>query len=174
MKEKLYDPVFTKEEIQSKLKEKHHLIPYNRFYWWRRYKHSNNNLSKYKPLLQRIQNGDFDMPPYFYDAMISENDIQEKWENSRNHDEFINDAKTDMERKRRLLEDHEKFEREQLHNLQRAFQSYFGISKDEFYLEVDKFDGTLEELYHHIENEYGRPISTRSIPELVMRIINGK
>ena len=37
------------------------------FYWWRRFP-THQMLHHYKPLIERIQNGDFDYPPYFEQA----------------------------------------------------------------------------------------------------------
>ena len=49
------------------------------FYWWRRFP-THKGLHHYKPLIERIKNGDFDYPEYFEQAEWEEHWCREEIE----------------------------------------------------------------------------------------------
>lgn len=121
--------------------------------WWRRYKSTNNPLHKLSPLIDKIRNGDFDFSLYFWDSQLCEYEISLKGKKNLDLYGWIEDTKIDRTRRKKLLEDFEKDENEKLLNLETSFLKEFRISKERYYLEIDQFDGTIEEFYFHLKNK---------------------
>jgi len=125
------------------------------FYWWRRFP-SHQALHHYKPLLERIQNGDFDYPPYFEQATWEEHWAEEEIESKRHlfndHANFQKES-ADIRRryaKRRnlLIKDGYETEEKRLKELVKQFSIALGGSKEDVYEFMSEFDGTLEEMYY--------------------------
>ena len=125
------------------------------FYWWRRFP-SHKSLHHYKPLLERIQNGDFDYPPYFEQAKWEDHWCEEEV-NSKRHlfrdQENFNREAADIRRryaKRRnlLIKDGYETEQKRLAEIIKQFRITFGGSKQDVIAVMENFDGTLEEMYY--------------------------
>ena len=69
-KNMVYNPVFTRGELQDKFS---HLrkLKYNQFRWWRMYESTVKPLIANAPLRDRIANGEYDFPHYWYQAARS-------------------------------------------------------------------------------------------------------
>ena len=59
-------------------------------------------------------------------------------------------------RRKRLWDDFEKDEKEKMLQIEKDFQMTFRISRDQIKKEIEEFGGTLEDLYHYCENQYGK------------------
>ena len=125
------------------------------FYWWRRFP-THQSLHHYKPLLERIQNGDFDYPPYFEQAKWEDHWCEEEI-NSKRHlfrdQENFNREAADIRRryaKRRnlLIKDGYETEQKRLAEIIKQFRITFGGSKQDVIAVMESFDGTLEEMYY--------------------------
>ena len=105
------------------------------FYWWRRFP-THQALHHFRPLLERIQNGDFDYPEYFEQA---------EWEK-----QWCKDAIERRYRKRQnlLIKDGYENEEKRLKEIVKQFSITFGGSKDDVVAFMENFDGTLEEMYY--------------------------
>ena len=125
------------------------------FYWWRRFP-THQALHHYKPLLERIQNGDFDYPEYFEQAEWEAHWCQEEI-NSKRH--LFNDTQSFLEesrsierryRKRQnlLIKDGYETEEKRLKEIVKQFSITFGGSKEDVVAFMENFDGTLEEMYY--------------------------
>ncbi len=124
-------------------------LNYNRFKWWRRWEAKNDTLHKYVPLIDKIRNGDFDFSHYFWQAQYCEIEMNKKLESCIDTQHWVESTQLDRARRKRLWEDFEKDEANKLDALQIEFTKKFRITKEEYYNEIEKFDGTLEEFYFH-------------------------
>ena len=68
------------------------------FYWWRRFP-THKGLHHYKPLIERIKNGDFDYPEYFKQAEWEEHWCREEIESKRH---LFKDSQSFLEESRSI------------------------------------------------------------------------
>ena len=132
-------------------------INYNQFRWWRRFDTPNKPLHKYSDLLQKIQNGDYDFSHFYWQAKYVEMEINELHHKTY-PDAVLFNEKNAMNgaRRKRLWDDFEKDEKEKMLQIEKDFQLTFRISRDQIKKEIEEFGGTLEDLYHYCENQYGK------------------
>ena len=132
-------------------------INYNQFRWWRRFDTPNKPLHKYSDLLQKIQNGDYDFSHFYWQAKYVEMEINELHHKTY-PDAVLFNEKNAMNgaRRKRLWDDFEKDEKEKMLQIEKDFQLTFKISRAQIKKEVEEFGGTLEDLYHYCENQYGK------------------
>jgi hypothetical protein len=132
------------------------------FYWWRRFK-THKSLPYRSPLIAKIKNGDFDYSPYFQQAEWElhwmKDEQKEFIENYHGRDPKQDRLYMDIElraRKRynKLIEDAFKDENEKLNRITDEFCRNFKINKENFRDLISKFDGNLEKLYIHCQNNY--------------------
>ena len=125
------------------------------FYWWRRFP-THKALHHYKPLLERIQNGDFDYPEYFEQAKCEEHWCQEEIASKKHlfkdHQNFLEESR-DIERRYKkrqnlLIKDGYETEQKRLKEIIKQFRNTFGGSKQDVIAVMENFDGTLEEMYY--------------------------
>jgi len=136
-----------------------HLQPlnYNQFRWWRRFDAPNKPLHKHADLLLKIQNGDLDFSHYYWQAKYTEMEMNEihndTWPDAIKYKE-----KTAVHgaRRTRLWDDYEKDEKDKLLQIEKEFSLTFRMSRTQIRKEIGEFGGTLEDLYHYCENQYGK------------------
>tara|TARA_S200002703_G_scaffold139508_1_gene130233 strand:- start:1457 stop:1954 length:498 start_codon:yes stop_codon:yes gene_type:complete len=145
------------EEI-SKLKP----LKYNQFYWWRRYSRWENSLDNKAPFLDKILNGDYDFNYYYWDYQLSMLEIEEKRQKAEDYEHFIDLAKLDFERKKRLKDDFLKLENECLINIKLEFLKHFNITEEQYDQEIEKCEGTLADLYYNIQANYVKKTIVKS------------
>jgi len=132
------------------------------FYWWRRFP-THKALHHYKPLLERIQNGDFDYPEYFEQAEWEDHWCEEEIASKRH---LFNDSQSFLEesnairrrylkRKNLLIKDGYETEQKRLIELVKQFGIAFGCTKDVVREFIEEFDGTLEEMYYAFAEHRG-------------------
>ena len=68
--------------------------------------------------------------------------------------EWAHETTIDRNRRRRLREDHEKYEKENLQQLQRDFLNTFKMTKEDYENELLEFDGTLKKFYLQCQSKY--------------------
>lgn len=143
--------IHNKEVVLEKLA---HLpkLKYNKFQWWRSHDLP-QELHHYRPLIDRIINGDFDPSPYFWMAQLAIHDMNEKIASIKCPEKQIEVRSLHMEKYRRLQLDYEKDEAKRLAELRKAFQMQFGKSREELEEIMSDFVGDLEELYYYLENQ---------------------
>ena len=66
------------------------------------------------------------------------------------------ETRLDRQRRRRLREDHDKYENDNLKQLQKDFLNTFRMTRDDYQRDVLEVGGTLEEFYNHCEMRYGK------------------
>lgn len=150
-----YRPLHTEEWLEKFFKKNFNKLSYSPFMWWRSY------ISKTKPLPNsasfeaKIKNGDFDLSPYAYEAEIVEHRLRRKWK--KHYPEmvdFLEDARMDIARRKRLLEDHEKDENKKLDAFFRAATKAFKVDRGEINKAIDSFDGeTIVDLYYFLKKK---------------------
>ena len=144
----VYYVTHSEEEVLNHL-SKLQPLNYNKFYWWRKWGPKNQPLHKYCPLLDKIRNGDFDFSHFFWQAVYSEIEINKKLKEIGNFETLKENHAVDFARRKRLWEDFEKDENNRLEAITTNFLKEFRITREELEKELNEFDGTLEELYHH-------------------------
>jgi len=133
------------------------------FYWWRRFR-THKYLPHNAPLLRKIQNGDFDYPPYFQQAEWELEWAKEEQEQYVNEykgtgnprtDEAYNDIeKRARKRYKKLLEDAMEVETRHLNTLTEELAKQFKLHKETVKTLMGEFGGTIEELYIHIKRNH--------------------
>ena len=157
---KTHSKEIVKEHI-SKLKP----LNYNQFRWWRRWDTKNAPLHKYSPLIDKIQNGDFDFSHYFWQAQYCEIEMNEMQKTCIDTQHWVELTQLDRARRKRLWEDFEKDEAEKLKAIEKEFVLTLRMSKEDYYSELENFDGTLEEFYDHCKSKFG----TYNIPTSMLK-----
>tara|TARA_R100001509_G_C4828273_1_gene202358 strand:+ start:352 stop:804 length:453 start_codon:yes stop_codon:yes gene_type:complete len=132
------------------------------FYWWRRFR-SHKYLPHNAPLLKKIQNGDYDYPPYFQQAQWElewADDEQEQYikDYVGNGDPRTDEAYEDIGRRARkrykkLIEDGYEVESRHLSTLVEGLSKRFKLPKETIKTLMGEFGGTIEELYIDIKRK---------------------
>ena len=158
----VFDPALSRSFLKKEF-SKLQKLNYNQFRWWRMYDVKNKPLDKRQPLRDRILNGDYDFSHFWYQAAWIEHDLNDLQVECKGDDGlFVEKGAVLRARRKRLLEDFEKDEKEKLEELYREFPKYFKISKDQTKEEMIKFSGSLIDFYYHIDDKY--KISFASYP----------
>jgi hypothetical protein len=141
------------------LKEISKLQPlnYNQFKWWRRFDSKTKPLPKGATFFDRIKNGEYEFSHYYWQLKLTELELNEK------HIEYKGDIQkllekngVDLARRKRLLEDFEKDENDRLNALLNGFLREFEMTKEDYYLHLENFDGTTEEFYMYCLKTFDR------------------
>lgn len=142
-----------KEVIEKEISK---LIPinHNPYFWWRRWKPKKEILHKRKSLLEKINNGDFDTPHFYWQAQYSLMELNKLY-NESSFETFIEKSAVERRRYNRLIDEYYKEEDNRLKQLIFEFTNNFTIRTEE---EVEKiileFGGTIKELYNYFEKNY--------------------
>jgi hypothetical protein len=152
---------FPIETIEKKLSQLQKLN-YNQFFWWRRWARKTKPLHKYSPLVDKIKNGDYDDSPYRWQIHYCDWEIEQKAIQFPDRNEWAHETTIDRNRRRRLREDHEKYELENLEQLRKDFLQTFRMTQDDYERDIIEVGGTLEEFYNYCDQRYGtynRPVN---------------
>ena len=123
-------------------------LNYNQFRWWRQFDSKNKPLPKGASLLDRIKNKEFEFSHYYWQALYCEMRINEKVQSYKGDiQRLIENDSIELTRRKRLWEDFEKNELENLQELQKLFLREFIITPEEYDQHIENFDGTIEEFY---------------------------
>ena len=149
-------------------------LNYNQFRWWRQFDSKTKLLPKGASLQNRIKNKEFEFSHYYWQAQYCEMRTNEKVK-SYNGDiqRLIENDGVELARRKRLWEDFEKNESENLQELQKLFLREFILTPEEYDEHIINFDGTLEEFYMYCLKTFdlsgkkadkrGRPPKQKSI-----------
>lgn len=152
----LYKPLNSEEDL-LKIFKKLKPIPYNRFFWWRLYKNKKEPLKYSSPLIDKIKNGDFNYSHYRFQAEWVEHQINKIWESTKPDIGKFNEASSLLRtRRKRLLEDFDKDEKQKLEDIRKEFCKLVDCSKEQVKLEMESYDNTLEKFYYYMINKYKR------------------
>jgi hypothetical protein len=129
-------------------------LNYNQFFWWRKFRSKQKELSKYAYAVDKIRNGDFDFSHYYWQAQYAILEMNEKTAHI-NHPSSRHEAQSIFrERYRRLMKDFEKDEPERLEGFYKECKRTLRISKETVEEIALDFEGTMEELYIHLQEKY--------------------
>jgi len=169
----MYNPPLSREQVEKELSQ-YQKINYNQFRWWRMYQPKNKPLDNRQPLRDRILNGDFDFSCYRAQQYLVEyqlNDLLK--ECGGDYQKYLEKASVQLARRKRLIEDFEKDEKERLNSLITEFTKYFRCNKEQVIEEMEKCSGELIDLYYIIEEKYKivhipYPLKRRGRPKKVI------
>ena len=133
------------------------------FYWWRRFR-SHKYLPHNAPLLRKIQNGDYDCPPYFQQAQWElewADDEQEQYikdyvgsGDPRTDEAYEDIGRRARKRYKKLIEDGYEVESRHLSTLVEGLSKRFKLPKETIKTIMGEFGGTIEELYRYIKQNH--------------------
>ena len=162
-----FEPKWSKQWIETKLKRRFFKKPYDRFMWWRSYTPKSKPLGIKASLIDRIINGDFEAGPFLLEVELVHHTINEKYKALIGNDGEVDYGKYSVEtsidraRKKRLLEDHDKDEFRKLDDLRKLFKKEFKITEEEYKKEITKGSDTLVDFYYKLEKKYGKRINRK-------------
>jgi len=152
-------------------------MAYNKFRWFT--KQRKRKLPKSAPLLQRIQNGDFEYSIYFDEVKQVRKDAQKVYDSvmenaliddmkQREH-EALDSSRIKRVRALKLMEEADKDENRILRDLREELTKEFGVDLWDIAHEKQRGKGTTEDLYLWYKKQVGQ---TYTKSELQMKGIN--
>ena len=150
----MFNPPMSREQVEKQLSQ-YQKINYNQFRWWRMYQPKNKPLDNRQPLRDRILNGDFDFSCYKAQIYLVEyqlNDILK--ECGIDYQKYLEKTSVMRARRKRLIEDFEKDEKDRLESLIKEFTRYFRCNREQVEKEMLNCSGSLIDLYYIIEEKY--------------------
>jgi two-component SAPR family response regulator len=152
-------------------------MSYNPYLWFT--KQRKRKLPKSRPLLERIQNGDFEYSIYFQEAEQVRKEAEQVFNDVMKH-ALISDmkqreheanlsAKMKRVRANKLMEEADKDEKRLLRELRDELEKEFGVDLWDKAMESQMGRGTTEDLYLWYKKEVGQ---TYTKSELQMRGLN--
>ena len=126
--------------------------------WWRSYTPRKAPLSRNHPLRDRILNGDFDIGPYIYEIELVEHKLIERYNRLYSDPGRLRqEEQMDKARRKRLIEDRDKDEKNKLETLKRDFLREFKMTKQQYDREIIRYRGPdLINFYYRMEDKYGK------------------
>lgn len=154
-------------------------MSYNPYRWFT--KQRKRKLPKSAPLLQRIQNGDFDYSIYFDEVKQVRKEAEKVFEDvmknalisnlkQREHEANLS-AKMKRVRALKLMEEADKDEKRILRELREELEKEFGVDLWDTAHEQQRGKGSVEDLYYWYKKQTGQ---TYTKSELKMRGLNVK
>lgn len=128
---------------------------YNKFQWWRKFASMNRPLDDKAPLIDRILNGDLEFSNYYWQALYTEMELNARRQQARDGVEYFQDTQVIRARRKRLWEDFEKDEAKKLITIQKQFVKTFKMTVEDYEDQLERIDGTLEDLYYRCESLFG-------------------
>jgi hypothetical protein len=111
-------------------------------------------LHPYKPLYDKIKNGDYEVSDYFYQAKYELELMEEKLATIPNPEDKHEQRGLMMERYRRLNEDYAKDEANIMKALIKDFKITFRVTEEELYSYMEECEGDLLCLYNTVKQDY--------------------
>ena len=147
-------PVIHNKEIILREVNKLQRLNYNQFFWWRKFRPKQKELSKYSYSVDKIRNGDFDFSHYYWQAQYALLEMEEKTGHIADPSVRHESQTLFRERHRRLMKDFEKDEPERLESFYKECKRTLRLSKETVEEIALDFDGTMEELYIQLQEKY--------------------
>ena len=148
-----YKPLHTEEWLLAFFKKNYNTMSYNRFMWWRKYTSKKKPLPSTASFHAKVMNGDFDLSPFKFEAELVEHTLRRKWHQYPDSAEFLEAARMDIARRKRLLEDHEKDENKKLADFYKAASKAFKMERNQIDTAIDSFTGdTIIDFYNYLKS----------------------
>lgn len=146
-----YKPLHTEEWLNAYFKKNFNTMSYNRFMWWRKFTSKKKPLPTTASFEEKVVNGDFDLSPFKFEAELVEHTLRKKWHQYPDSAEFLEAARMDIARRKRLLEDHEKDEKQKLDTFFKGMAKSFRVEIEVIEDYLNSFDGdTVKEFYIYL------------------------
>ena len=139
-------------------------MAYNKFRWFT--KQRKRKLPKSAPLLQRIQNGDFDYSIYFDEVKQVRKEAEKIYEDVmenalisdeiQRRNEALDSSRMKRVRANKLMEEADKDEKRILRDLQEELTKEFGVDLWEKSMERQRGKGTVEDIYWWYKKQVGQ------------------
>jgi len=144
---------------------KYQKINYNKFMWWRTHTEKTTPLGKRAPLIDRIKNGDFDYPSFFWQAQLVVINAKEKLNLKKDtYKEQYDKTNLDFIRYKKLMDDFDKEESKRLEELVEAFILAFNTTKCEIRELLSNWDKDILDFYEYLYKSRGlSPYESRKI-----------
>jgi len=113
-----------------------------------------DTLHPYKPLYDKIKNGDYEVSDYFYQAKYELELMEEKLATIKSIEDKHEQRGLWMERYRRLNEDYAKDEANIMKALIKDFRITFRVTEEELYLYMEECEGDLMCLYNTVKQDF--------------------
>jgi len=164
----MYSPTLSEVELENKF-SKLKKVNYNKFFWWRMYDNKNPPLHVYTPLIDRIKNGDFNYSHYNYQAQWCEHKMNELYMiiGSEDVGRYVEESSLLRTKRKRLLEDFIKDEKDKLANLTKELALNFKLTKEEVKNYMENFGGSIEDLYIMLKEKY--PYNEYYLPKFLLK-----
>lgn len=164
-----YTPSMSKSWLDDYFKQNFNTLSYNRFFWWRSFAPKYKELSNRHRVRDRIVNGDFNQPGYWFEAQLVEHRLNELYLEIgiKDSEKFHEETTMDRVRRKRLLEDFEKDEQKKLGELKKAILKEIKIDEEQYDYESE-FGPVFEliDFYDYLVEKYGTYWKPVSIPKL--------
>jgi hypothetical protein len=155
MKEQMYTPTHTREQLLGTKLKGLRKLNYNPFTWWRMYESTNKPLSSRAHISDKIKNGDYDYPHWKYQAELCEHDLNDMWKKmAPDYAKWVEESSLMRARRKRLMEDHEKEENKKLEEIVREFTKYYRVTKEEVIDKMLDWEGDLYGFYQFMDDRY--------------------
>jgi len=119
--------------------------------WWRTHAEKTTPLGKRAPLIDRVENGDFDFPSFFWQAQYVLINAKEKLNLKRDtYKDQYDKTQLDFVRYKKLIEDFNKEENKRLEEFEEAFTTAFNLTKDELYDKLMNWEGDIKSFYNYL------------------------
>ncbi|MDB4338341.1 hypothetical protein OAA02_00010 [bacterium] len=119
--------------------------------WWRKYTSKKKPLPSTASFEEKVMNGDFDLSPFKFEAELVEHTLRKKWYQYPDSAEFLEAARMDIARRKRLLEDHEKDEKQKLDKFFKGMAKSFRVEIEVIEDYLNSFEGdTIKEFYIYL------------------------
>ena len=151
----MYTPTHTREQLLSTKLKGLRKLNYNPFTWWRMYESTNKPLSPRSHISDKIKNGDYNYPHWKYQAELCEHDLNDMWEKMNpDYAKWVEESSLMRARRKRLLEDHEKEEKNRLTEIVREFTRYYRVTKEEVEDMMLEWEGDLYSFYEYMDGRF--------------------
>ena len=163
-----YKPSQSIEWLEKYFKENFNTLSYNRFFWWRSFAPKYHELSNRHRVRDRITNGDFNQPGYYFEAQLVEHQINKRFREIgfKDPERFYEETTMDRVRRKRLLEDFEKEEEKKLKELKKSILKEIKIDEEQYDFESE-FGPVLDlvDFYDFLAEKYGTYWKPANIPK---------
>ena len=139
---------------------------YNKFTRWRKFAPINRPLDDKAPLIDRILNGDLEFSNYYWQALYTEMELNARRKQARDGVEYFQDTQVIRARRKRLWEDFEKDEAKKLETIKKQFVKTFKMTAEDYEDQLERIDGTLEDLYYRCESLFGLKQKNIKVPKV--------
>lgn len=149
-----YHPSVDMQEIEKAFKGLRK-VNYNRFKWYNMYEPKKAPLHPRRTIVERIQNGDFDLSHYHYQIQFVEHKLNALYRKTYpNQEVYVEEGRMTIQRRKKLLEAYLKDEEIKLDELSKGLAIFLKTDSPTIYTHMESFEGTPTELLNYLLKIY--------------------